>query len=695
MEEIVKEFLAESAEGLDLLDCHLVELEQDPNGGERLAEIFRAVHTLKGSSGMLGYPKLETVAHAGESLLGALRDGKLALSPALISGLLAMVDALRALLRAIERTGGEGDGDYSSVVQSLEELLRAPSPGIAAHTVLADIPEAGRTVAGATVRVDLGLLDRLMDLAGELALSRNEVLRLLAARSDGADTGASQRLKRVTSAMQDAVMKARLQPIGSLWKKFPRLARDLAVACGKQVTVEMEGSEIELDRGILEAIRHPLTHILRNAIAHGIEGPEQRIRAGKTPTGRLHLRAFHGEGRVRVEVSDDGAGIDLERVRRRALEMGLITPEQAAKMGERELAALVFAPGFTTVATVTRVSGRGVGLDVVRANIEKIGGTVDLQSASGKGTSLRFDIPLMLAIVPALIVRCAGHWFAIPQANLVEVAQLSRANPIEQACGAPVYRLRDRLLPVCFLDRTLGLAQSGADGLSVVVVAAGTGQFGLVVDAVEDTEEIVVKPLGPQLGEIACFAGAAMLGNGQILLVLDVTGLARTANIIAGPQVPAQGTATEAANGGRGAAPKWLVFRGAAGARFALPLSAVVRLEEIPAERVEKPAGREVIQYGGEILSLLRISTLFDEPEPDRPWLPVVVIREGGAGAALVVDAIEDIAEEAVELRPQGRSELLEGSAVIQQRAVGVLNVPDVLARAEGRSHTDAGNGGA
>ena len=688
MEEIVREFLAESAEGLDRLERDLVELEHDPTSRPRLAEIFRAVHTLKGSSGMLGYPKLELVAHAGESLLGGLRDGKLALNPALAGGLLAMVDALRALLGAIERTGSEGIDDYGGVVRSLEELLHSPAVQVAAADAVHDGAANGlgseNTTSGSTIRVDVSLLDRLMDLAGELVLARNQTLRLAASQADGAMLSAAQRLKRVTSDLQDAVIKARLQPIGSIWNKFPRLARDLALACGKRVIVEMEGAETELDRALLEAIKDPLIHILRNAIAHGIETPEQRTRAGKTAAGHLRFRSFHLEGRVHVEVSDDGAGIDLDRVRRRALERGLITPEQAGGLSEQQLARLAFVPGFSTAETVTNVSGRGVGLDVVRTNVEKMGGAVDLQSVTGEGVALHIIIPLTLAILPVIIVSSGGQRFAIPQANLIAVARLERgmgASSIERVCGAPVFRLRDGLLPLCFLDQELYLKSSCADGLHIVVLQASAGQFGLVVDAVHDTEEIVVKPLGPQLKGLVCFAGAAILGDGQVVLILDVAGLAQRAGVVAGPRVPPTSEAAEAKETSDEATGNWLVFRGTTGSRLALPLSAVARLEEIPAEHIERSAGQEVVQYCGEILPLLRVSKLFHEPEQEGGLLQVAVLRESGVGVGLVMDRIEDIVEAVVDLRRDGLSDLVEGTAVIQDRVADVLNLKNVLAR--------------
>jgi len=699
MAEIVQEFLAESAEGLDLLERDLVELERDPASPERLGEIFRAVHTIKGSSGMLGYPRLESMAHAGEGLLGGLRDGRLLLHPALTSGLLAMVDAMRTLVNAIELTGNEGDGDYRAIVRSLEELLRGAAA--ASGTAASGAPHDGKSqnllsenrTSGRKIRVDAGLLDRLMDLAGELILARNQTLRLTASQNDSSFLSAAQRLKRVTTDMQDAVMKARLQPIGSVWKEFPRLARDLALSCGKQVILEMEGLETELDRGMVEAVKAPLTHILRNAVDHGIETPEMRTCAGKPPAGHVRFCAFHRDGQFHVEVSDDGAGINLARVRQRALERGLIKPEQAAEMSQQQLARLVFSPGFSTVEKVTSISGRGVGLDVVKTNIERVGGTVDLHSVSSRGTTLQIKIPLTLAVVPALIVSSARQRFAIPQVNLVEVLHPDLApeeQPMEQLCGMPVCRLRKHLLPLCFLDRTLRLRDEASSASYIVVLQAGADQFGLVVDAVHDTEEVVVKPLAQHLRAMASFAGAAVLGDGQVVLILDIAGLMQLTGLSTVSRLLRPKQAAETRSGGCGAvAQRWLVFRGSAGSRYALPLPAVARLEEIPAERIELSAGREVVPYGSEIMPLLRLSRLFHEPEQKRELLQVVVLRGSGHSAGLVVDRIEDIVEEVVELRGGAHSDSLEGPAVIQSRVADVLNPRSLLAHAQSASNLE------
>ncbi len=690
MEDIVQEFLVEGAEEVELLDRDLVALEREPGSPELLAEIFRAVHTLKGNSGALGFSKLESVAHAGESLLAALRDGKLALTPKLTNGLLAMVDALRSLLRAIEENGSEDEGNYTSVVDLLRGLAdefaaanKASTQNLAPPSTLA--PENRRDAVGAStasVRVGVGLLDHIMNLVGELVLARNQVLHVAAASSDVSVVNAAQRLKSATSGLQESVMKARMEPIGNLWNKLPRLVRDIAAHYGKQIALEMKGSEIELDRTILEAIKDPLIHILRNAIDHGIESAEQRAKAGKTAAGHVRLSAFHEGGRVHVEISDDGAGINLPRVRQRAVERGMITAEEAAAIGERELTRLVFTPSFSTAEAVTNISGRGVGLDVVRTNIERIGGAIDLESVAGQGTILKINLPLTLAILPALIVSSGGERFAIPQASLLELVALEvgeQNNRIEQICGAPVYRWRHGLLPLVFLDCQLQLPRQNAGAMNIVVLQAGAQPFGLVVDAIGDTEEIVVKPLSHPLKRLSCFAGAAILGDGHVVLILDVTGVAQLANLATAGSAPEHKEATAIEVHPDPARQCWVTFRQNAGRRFALPMSAVARLEEIPAEKVERSRGREVVQYCGEILPLLRTSDLFHEPASERDLLQVLVLREAGPGIGLVVDRIEDIVEQTVELHG-GETGWLQGTTVIDERVADMLDLKRVLA---------------
>jgi two-component system chemotaxis sensor kinase CheA len=707
MEDIVQEFLVESAEGLDLLERHLVELERNPESRELLEEIFRAVHTLKGNGGVLGYAKLESVAHAGEELLSHLRDGDLTITQELTTGLLTMVDGVRGLLRTIEENGSEGEGDYTSIVKLLEALSRNEGSagqakatgkffrgrplGVTKQIRDSDAPEATslQAVAGGasigSIRVGVDQLDRMVNLVGELVLARNQVLHLASGSPTAGFADAAQHLNLVTAGLQESVMKARMQPIGTLWNKLPRLIRDLALQYGKEIAVEAKGAEIELDRTILEAMKGPLTHILRNAIDHGIESSGVRKQAKKTPTGHVRLHATQHSGRVYLEIGDDGAGLDLDRVRKRALDRGLVTAEQAANLNERELANLVFAPGFSTVETASQLSGRGVGLDVVRTNIERIGGVVELHSVSGRGTTLKINLPLTLAILPALMVSCGGERFAIPQASLLELVRLEPGlNAIEQVYGAPVYRLRDRLLPLVFLDRLLQLPQHDSGARHMVVLERGVGQFGMVVDAVGDIEEVVVKPLSQRLRGLTCFAGAAILGDGRVVLILDVTGVAELAKLSSSTSSQTRDQPAKAPRHSLQPPQSWITFRGVADARFALPMSAVARLEEIPARTVERSSGREVIQYRGGILPLLRLSNLFHEPSPECEILQVIVLQQAGGSMGLVVDRIEDIVEETVEFGSLGRNSLLRGTAVIRERVADVLDVERLLLLAKG-----------
>src|SRR5262245_32533154 len=456
VKDIVREFLLETHENLGQLDLDLVSLEREPGEREILARVFRTLHTIKGTAGFLGLAKLQALSHAGENLLGRLRAGELLFDPEIATALLAVVDAIRKILAAIETTEQEGDADYSAVVQSLERLTRstgnvpkpqptsAPTadvtPRVSREAVLeaapvvigptrAWVPEpalpkspptpiAGESrelaevrasaVADSSIRVDVGLLDKLMNLVGELVLARNQIVQFGNSQEDRTFLGTLQRLNMLTTELQAGVMKTRMQPVGNVWGKFPRLVRDLAAACGKLVRIDMDGQDTELDKTIIEAVRDPLTHMVRNAVDHGIESPAERAARGKETEGRLLLHAFHEGGKVVIELTDDGGGIDPQRVRDKAVQSALIAPEQAARMTDRELVNLIFLPGFSTTDRVTQFSGRGVGMDVVRTNIEKIGGTVDVESQVGLGTTVKMKMPLQLAIIHALTVTRGG-----------------------------------------------------------------------------------------------------------------------------------------------------------------------------------------------------------------------------------------------------------------------------------------------
>ncbi len=702
MDEIVREFLVESAEGLDQLDRDLVALEQAPGDRERLAGVFRCVHTIKGTCGFLGFTVLESVAHVGENLLVRLRDGDLSLDTPIANALLQLVDAIREILARIEVTGSDaGGGDYADLIATLTDLHQAdadPSAVAGRDGAPVGVAEVRTQAQESSVRVDVGQLDGLMNLVGELVLARNEILQIGALREDPGLIEAGQRLDLITSGLQERVMKTRMQPIGNLWGKLPRLVRDLAGGCGKLVQVELHGADTELDRTVLEAVRDPLTHLVRNAVDHGLERPHERLASGKPAEGLLTLRAYHEGGQVHLEISDDGSGIPTEKVRRKAVERGVVSAEAAARMDDREVMQLVFLPGFSTAEQVTNVSGRGVGMDVVRSNVERIGGAIDVLSRPGAGTTFTLKIPLTLAIVPALVVTSGGDRYAIPQVSLVELVRLDgerAAAAVERLHEAPVYRLRGRLLPLVFLDRTLGTA--GGDGpsgpLHLVVLRADDRQFGLVVDAMNDTQEIVVKPLGPLVQGGDLYAGATVMGDGSVALILDVVGLAQHARVLPKSRERVLLRPVTDAVEAPVRRESLLVFGGADGGRMAMPLSLVARLEKVSRDRVERIGGQDVIQYRGEILPLVHVAEAVPErrrrpraaPPPGSEAEPLTVVIYGRAGlrVGLVVGLIHDIVEEALAAeRPGGREGILR-TVVVQGKVTEVVDLDWVLARAE------------
>ena len=733
-DDIVQEFLVESHENLDRLDRDVVELEKHPSDREILASIFRTIHTIKGTSGFLGFRKLEAVTHVGESLLARLRDGQLSLTPERTTALLTMVDAVRQMLAQIQATGQDGNADHSQLVAELTRLQQSgeqqavaeeqpqakeetaalesnqplseecPPRETRAEEASASAGDApaedghAREAARESIRVDVTLLDKLMNLVGELVLTRNQILQFTRSTEESNLVTTGQRLNLIATELQESVMKTRMQPIGSIWGRFPRTVRDVALACGKQVRIEMEGQETELDKTLIEAIKDPMTHLVRNAVDHGIEAPEQREAAGKGREGLLKLRAYHEGGQVNIEISDDGAGLNLGKVVEKALQKGLITADQAARLSDREAANLIFLPGLSTAEKVTNVSGRGVGMDVVRTNIERIGGTVDLQSTPGKGTTVKVKIPLTLAIVPALIVTSGGQRFAIPQVSLLELVGLEGEEArkrIERVHGAPVYRLRGSLLPLVYLKRELGqekaCEQSGGgehtlrNSLNIVVLQADGQRFGLVVDEISDSEEIVVKPLSKHLKHINIYAGAAIMGDGKVALILDVLGLAQHAHVIEeGREHAAVEAEAKQAQEGAGERQPLLLFQHGANGRMAIDLGAVARLEEFSAEAIEIAGDQEMVQYRGQIMPLVRLAdTLGTRHAPaaasEGPLQVVVVRAAEGRNVGLVVDRILDIVDETYALDRQTARHGVLGSAVIQRRVTDIVDVGGVI----------------
>jgi two-component system chemotaxis sensor kinase CheA len=782
IDDIVKEFIVESTENLDQLDRDLISLEKAPTSKELLGSIFRAIHTVKGTTGFLGFSKLESVAHAGESLLSRLREGELILSPSITSGLLAMVDAVRTMLAAIEATGADGDKDYRALIgvltllQTQESVGETPEgsadaePALCAadrkqeksqstqHLPCAAEVSCGETIplgqilveggyvredqlasalaqqkggdprhvgeilvargavhpeevlealqvqnegatsilSGNNIRVDVGQLDKLMNLVGELVLARNQILQFSTTQQDSAFLNTTQRLSLITTELQEGVMKTRMQPIETVWGKFPRVVRDLALACGKRVQVEMEGKDTELDKTILEAIKDPLTHLIRNAVDHGIESPQQRGAAGKPTDGRLFLRAYHEGGQVNIEISDDGAGIDLSAVKSKAVERGLVTREQAARMSDREAYQLLFLPGFSTALKVTNVSGRGVGMDVVKTNIEKIGGMVDVHSVPGRGTTVKIKIPLTLAIIPALIVTCGGERYAVPQVSLLELLRLEgngTRRGIESVHGAPVYRLRGNLLSLVYLNRELHLGSAAPQGstqqdvVNIAVLQAGDCQFGLIVDEVSDTEEIVVKPLGELLKGLSIYTGATIMGDGRVALILDVLGLAQHAGVISEVRQRKLSDDAMPAAEQMQESKTLLLFQSQDDGRMAISLSDVTRLETFSRSSIERTGEQQVVQYRGTILPLVHVSGLGAERRnqprelssaPDDK-IQVIVHTSNLRSVGLVVERILDIVEGDLSTRfPASRKGVL-GSIVVKGKVTEILDVGGII----------------
>jgi two-component system, chemotaxis family, sensor kinase CheA len=709
VDDLTKEFIAESQEGLERMERCLTELERRPDDGELVAEIFRSVHTIKGTTGFLGFGRLEALAHAGENLLGALREGKLVVTSGLISGLLDLMDGLRAILRLIEATGSEGlrasDDDHELIAllvelrggragaalvcvesgvstKQLENDRSVAAKAAAKAAVMAAVSAAVSSAHDKTVRINIEVLNRLMNLVGELVLTRNQILQSSPATENFPEL--ARRLDTVTAELRESVMQARMQPVGHLFGKFPRMVRDLARTCGRQVRIEFEGKVTGLDKSLLEAIRDPLTHAVRNSVDHGIEPAEERVKAGKAAEGLVRLRALHQGGSVVIEVMDDGAGISVARVLATAVERRLVTAEQAEKMTEREALQLVFVAGFSTAKEVTNISGRGVGLDVVRANVERVGGSVELESRVGLGTTLRLRVPLTLAIVPALVVRSGGQSFALPQSSLMELVYVPRrdvAMAVETIGTAELYRLRGRLLPLVWLDRLLGLEQSvGADaiGLYIAVVESEGCRFGLVVDDLMAPEEIVVKPLSAVLRGIGVFSGATVLGNGMLAMILDVAATGARAGVrpVTEPErvveVPGPVTRIEMES-------SMVIFEVRTGERMAMPLALVERIESVPVGEIEFAGGRAVLQHGGELLTLEDEGEVLRElgvtwgddaartrvPAPGQ-WITARWASSGGGAGADVVEAATVL----ICLRPGARG--MRRAGVIVRRVLDI-----------------------
>jgi two-component system chemotaxis sensor kinase CheA len=737
MSAIIAEFLAESVENLDSVDQDIVALERDPSNTEVIERVFRTIHTIKGTCGFLAFSKLEAVTHSAESVLALVRDGNLELSPEITTTLLKAIDSVREILAHIEKDETEGDGDYSEIARDLDaidetakkgkqkppprpksqtakKVERKPSPPpkkktqdlneeVTPETAERDLGTkkapatsdvVGPTVGESSLRVDISVLDRLMNLVGELVLARNQISQNLGNDSNLALTTASQRLDSITGELQEAVMRARMQPISSILSTLPRFVRDLAISSGKELEIEIEGQETDLDKSVLEAIKTSLLHLVRNAVDHGIEAPEDREAEGKPRAGKITLRAGHEGGSVAIEVRDDGKGLDSDRILERAISAGIVSPEIGAGLTRAKIEQFVFRAGFSTAREVTNVSGRGVGLDVVRTNVESIGGLIEMQSEPSQSTTFRIKIPLTLAIVSVILVRSGGQRFALPQASVVELVRLGRGSNelgIEKLHGVPVYRLRGRLLPLVTLSEELGLAAPGTGGEESIIVLQGDNrQFGLLVDTIDDSQEIVVKPLGRRLTGLP-FAGATILGDGSITLILDVFRVGLSAGVVTDGRARALSADPSLPSAPAPGLKRVLLLQGADDERMALDLSRVSRLESLQRGRIERVGDSLVVQYRGEILPMIDLQRALPERRTSRrkessqnaEEASVVICTIDGRSCGLLVHRILDIVDADLSDTTAGSRDGVEACSVIGGRINEIIDLAEVIRLAD------------
>ncbi|WND01887.1 chemotaxis protein CheW [Temperatibacter marinus] len=885
MDDLLNEFLTETSEAIDVVDVELVKLEQDPNNKEVLDNIFRLVHTIKGTCGFLGLPRLESVAHASENVLGKFRDGELEVTEHAVTVILESLDRIKDILAGLEETEEEPQGDDNDLIDrldaiaegslasepeadvieadivdqglgrplkagevTLEELeaafASAPGPeaggaddsagdemdmeaemaaameeeqaadiveantsaseplydrvggedaiAVMAHLMSSRLPNdpklskffkdstvdqrkgrlsgimtalfrddldsadnvarlmitmpgfddkcfdallvfmksvmtecqveadtrdeaimsfelvreavvssskakaeaATAKTSGDTkrtsqsIRVSVDLLEDLMNMVSELVLTRNQLLQI-SRDMDNSELGVPlQRLSQCTTELQEGVMKTRMQPIGNAWAKLPRIVRDLTVELDKKIELEMRGAETELDRQVLELIKDPLTHMVRNSADHGVEMPAERLALGKPETGTIILDAYHEGGHIIVEIRDDGRGIPVEKLKGKILEKELATESELSEMSDNQIQKFIFHPGFSTAEKVTSVSGRGVGMDVVRSNIEKIGGTIDMVSIEGKGSTFEIKIPLTLAIVSALIVKADGERFAIPQISVLELVRASSDSEyrIEKIKDAPVLRLRNRLLPLVYLNEILDFStreelEADEDKDDFIIVAqVGAYTFGIVVDQVFDTEEIVVKPVAPILKDIPIYSGNTILGDGSVIMILDPNGIAARSNAGASDQVEDKVEEDVVHKASSDENESMLVFRAGSENNKAVQLSLIARLEDIAIDEIEMSNGRHVVQYRGALMPIIKADPTMEFVSEGRQ--PVLVFTDREYTMGLAVDQIMDIVDDKLDIKLASDNESVVGSAVVDGNTTEIINVAYFLAQA-------------
>ena len=711
-DEILAEFILEAREIIDRLDVDFVRLEETPSDQALVGNIFRGLHTLKGSSGFFSLKRLEKLSHAGESLLGKIRAGQAELDFDKSTRLLEMNDILRLIIEGIEANHVEPVGDDQELIAVLLGLSQGDkkatpeSPPAAVMEVISEelaqeglresieppeVPLAntpGQEVV-VPVKVNPEVLDKLMNIASEMVLARNRLLPFSQQSSDKLFTSAVRSIDLLTLELQERMMKMRMQPIFHIWDKFPRLVRDVSAECGKKVRLLQEGAETELDRILLDSIRDPLIHLIRNSIDHSIESTEVRLEKGKSEVAFLVLRAAHQNGTVIVEVIDDGAGIDYERVRQRAISRGLISVEKAHALNHKELIDLIFLPGFSTRDTITNLSGRGVGMDVVKNNIENIGGSIEITSVPNEGTHVKLKIPLTLAILPTLFVRCAEEIFLIPQNRILELVRFAPNQPnngIEDFYGTPTFRLRDKLIPLLFLNEQLSLPASPLgpkQKLFIAVLNFNGTLFGLVVEEVLNIQDIVIKPLGELLRDMSNFAGATIMGNGEVALILDIDGIARKSGLV--ERLQANPIRQEELY----VAPveemiSVLLFEIPGLHKIALPLEAIDHIIKLDPAQIQQNGSREVVYFNEQLMDLVRLDHYVSGGSKDSHLhqlsVPVLTCHYRDRLYGLVVKQVTDIIEVPAKLHELSTPQRgLNGCIIYNDQVINVLDLEEVL----------------
>ena len=711
MDDLVKEFISETVESLSALDLDLVRLEQDPSNKELLGGIFRLMHTIKGTCGFIGLPRLEKTAHAAENLLDNFRNDKMEVSEKSITLLFMCIDRVRYLVSEVEKTGTEPDGKDSDIIDEIEADIDGALNNSTkkdeksafkneATSVVGDADDVNKQTHSAPdknpefLRVQMNVLEDLINMVSELVLTRNQLLQLIRMEESSSLKTPFQRLNRIVSDLQDNVMKTRIQPIGNAWSKLPRIVRDLSTEMKKKIVLEMSGEETELDRQVLEQIKDPLTHMIRNSCDHGIENPADRLAAGKKEQGTIRLRAYHEGGFIVLQISDDGKGLDPKKIADKAVEKGFVDAEKIIGMNDKQILSYIMRPGFSTADQITNVSGRGVGMDVVRANIEKIGGSIDMESTLGKGTCFTIQIPLTLAIISALIVEIEGYRYAIPQMNIQELVSISAsdADMMEYINDQPVLRLRDRIIPLLDSNALFDLNKVNDDGSAntaklayahklIAVISSGASYYGIVRDQIYDTEEVVIKSVSSVLKSANIFSGNTILGDGRVIMILDPAAIARKFNVEkAVNQLDDDALLTNnSSHACEHERASMLVFRAGDGALKAVPLALVSRIQVFPLNDVTQSADKIVVKYNDALMQLAYIDGNTQKLADGEVMTLVLSDDMSAASMGLIIDQVVDIIEGALDLTMATLRPGILGSMILGDKTVDVIDIAHFL----------------